>query len=169
MVHDGRAIANFVLDAAEHTGRSVSNLTLQKLVYFCHVWSLVDLQRPLVKHSFEAWEYGPVLQYLYRDFRRFEAGAITDRARRINRFTGVSEVVSAVLAADTRELLNRVLSFYGGLSAGALVALAHADDGPWHKVWNHGGKINPGMRIADRDIARFYARVHRPFPADAGN
>ena len=36
MTHDGRAIANFILDAADRDGRAISNLSLQKLVYFCH-------------------------------------------------------------------------------------------------------------------------------------
>jgi uncharacterized phage-associated protein len=167
MTHDGRAIANFILDAADRDGRVISNLSLQKLVYFCHVWSLVDLGGPLVRHSFEAWEYGPVLQYLYREFRSFEARPIAGRARRLNPLTGATEVVTAPFDAETRQLLDRVLNFYGRLSAGALVALAHVEDGPWHRVWNHAGRINPGMRIDDRDIVRFYARVHRPFPASA--
>ena len=28
--------------------RVVTNLFLQKIVYFCHVWSLIDLGRPIV-------------------------------------------------------------------------------------------------------------------------
>jgi len=164
MTHDGRAVANFVLDAAEHANRPVTNLSLQKLVYFSHVWSLVDLRRPLVRHSFEAREYGPVLQYLYREFRQFEARPITNKAKRINPLTGAGEVVRESFDAETRELLNRVLRFYGRLSPGALVALAHVEDGPWHRVWNHGGHINPGMRIDNHEIVRSYGRVHRPFP-----
>jgi uncharacterized phage-associated protein len=49
------------------------------------------------------------------------------------------------------------------LDAGTLVELTHAPGGPWHKVWHHSGKINPGMRIDNRDIERFYARIPR-FP-----
>lgn len=53
---DGRAIANFVLDYCEKHARPVTNLSLQKIIYFCHVWSLVKLQKPLVKQQFEAWQ-----------------------------------------------------------------------------------------------------------------
>ena len=69
MTHDGRAVANFVLDHTDRLGASLTNLSLQKLVYFCHVWSLIGLHKPLIRHSFEAWECGPVLQYLYREFK----------------------------------------------------------------------------------------------------
>jgi uncharacterized phage-associated protein len=163
MTHDGRAVANFVLDLAEQAGWPVTNLSLQKLVYLCHVWSLVELRRPLVRHSFEAWEFGPVLPYLYREFSRFENRQIACRAMRLDPYTGKHEVVPHAFDAQTGELLARVVGFYGRLSAGMLVALTHAEGGPWHKVWNHGGKINPGMRIDDRDIARFYDEVSRLF------
>ena len=79
MTHDGRAIANFVLDEADCIAVAVSPLALQKIVYFCHVWSLIGLGKPLIKQSFEAWEHGPVLQYLYREFRLFGARPITAR------------------------------------------------------------------------------------------
>lgn len=163
VTYDGRAIANFVLDHAERAGVAVTNLSLQKIVYFCHVWSLINLQRPLVKHSFEAWEYGPVLQYLYREFKGFGASAITSRARRLDPLAGGSEIVPYAFDQETRELLKEVVNFYVRLSASTLVELTHAEGGPWHTVWNHAGKVNPGMRIDNRDIADFYARVSTPF------
>jgi uncharacterized phage-associated protein len=52
MTHDGRAIANFVLDQADAADVAITPLALQKIVYFCHVWALIEFGRPLVKHSF---------------------------------------------------------------------------------------------------------------------
>ena len=76
--HDGRAIANFILDYCDSRGSRVTNLALLKLVYFCHVWSLIKLGRPLVRHKFEAWELGPVLPYLYRAFKKFDRAPIVE-------------------------------------------------------------------------------------------
>lgn len=161
MTHDGREVANFVLDHVERSGGAVSPLALQKIVYFCHVWSLVELRRPLIRHSFEAWEHGPVLQYLYREFKRFGAAPIRGRAHRLNPNSGVSEQVPYAFDQETVQLLNRVVGFYGRLPASTLVELTHAPDGPWHQVWHHGGKINPGMKIDNRVIERFYERPPR--------
>ncbi len=161
MTHDGRAVANFVLDHVEGRGGAVTPLALQKIVYFCHVWSLVELRRPLIRHTFEAWEHGPVLQYLYREFKRFGANPIRGRAQRLNPNSGSSEQVPYTFDQETEELLNRVVDFYGRLPAGTLVVLTHALDGPWHKIWHHGGSINPGMKIENRIIELFYARPPR--------
>src|SRR5262245_23779027 len=162
MTHDGRAIANFVLDQSDAAGAAITPIALNKIVYFCHVWALIEFGRPLIKHSFEAWEHGPVLQYLYREFKRFGADPIRGRAHKVNPLSGRDEIVSYEFDAVTLDLLTGVVAIYGRLSAALLRELAHAPGGPWDKVWYHGGKINPGMRIDDRDIERFYSRIPLP-------
>ena len=86
--YDGRAIANFVLDFCDRSGRRITHIPLQKVIYFCHVWSLIDLGRPLVRHKFEAWEFGPVLPYLYREFKKFGDAPINSRAIQIDPIDG---------------------------------------------------------------------------------
>lgn len=164
MPYDGRAVANFILDHADRLGLRVTNLSLQKLVYFCHVWSLIELGRPLVGQKFEAWEYGPVLQYLYREFKVFGSAPIEARARGLNVKTGTSDVVVHDFNELTASLLRRVVEFYGRLGAGMLVELTHAPGGPWAKVWSQRKSINPGMLIDDEEIVRFYSRIPSPAP-----
>jgi len=163
MTEDGRAIANFILDFCAERGRTISNLSLQKVVYFCHVWSLIKLRRPLVRHNFEAWQYGPVLQYLYRQFRTFENKSITGRATHINPRTGEKEVVPYSFDPETEYFLTKVVDFYTRIRASDLVELTHVRGGPWDEVWNHGGTVNPGMKIPEDAIIRFYSRARSPF------
>ncbi|MGJ5092181.1 Panacea domain-containing protein [Bradyrhizobium oligotrophicum] len=163
MAHDGRAIANFVLDECEKRGVEVTNLSLQKLVYFCHAWSLIELHSPLVAHRFEAWEFGPVLPYLYREFRGNDRSPIRRRACRIDPATGQSQVVPYKFDAATTDVLRKIIAFYSRLRPGDLVELTHVKGGPWYKVWNHSGSVNPGMKIADEDIVRFYSKHVAPY------
>lgn len=162
MTYDGRAVANFVLDQCDAQGVAVSHLALQKIVYFCHVWSLIELGQPLIRQSFEAWEHGPVLQYLYREFKGFGSGPVRGRARHTNARNGQQQVMSYSFAEPTRELLTRVVAIYSRFSASTLRELSHAAGGPWDRVWHHGGKVNPGMRIDNRDIEQFYSRMRWP-------
>jgi uncharacterized phage-associated protein len=161
--YDGREVANFVLDFCQVRGRTVSHLDLQKIVYFCHVWSLIELSRPLIRHKFEAWEFGPVLPYLYREFKSSGRTALAGRATKLDPIDGRHRVVGYSFDPETDSLLRRTVEFYSQLKTGQLVELSHADGGPWHKVWFHGGSVNPGMKIADPEIVRFYSRVNRPF------
>jgi uncharacterized phage-associated protein len=161
--YDGRAVANFVLDFCDDRSVGVTNLALQKIVYFSHVWSLVRLKRPLVRHKFEAWEYGPVLPYLYREFRSFDRVPIKGRATQIDPSTGVRRVVPYCFAADMNAQLQEIVAFYSRVRASDLVKLSHVVGGPWYRVWNHGGNINPGMKIDDASIAEFYSRVPSPY------
>src|SRR6185312_8129202 len=159
MSYDGRAVANFVLDTCKADGKEITNLSLQKIVYFCHVWSLVKLKKPLVKQKFEAWQFGPVLQYLYREFKEFERNPITSRARRLNHSTGELEVVPYEFDEDTERLLRNVVDTYSSISAGNLVRISHASGSPWDEVWNHDNKVNPGMVIENDAIHKYYSRT----------
>lgn len=163
MSEDGRAVANYVLDVCQQGGRRVTNLSLQKIVYFCHVWSLIRLGRPLVKQQFEAWQYGPVLQYLYREFKAFDDAPITTRATGLDPHTGTRKVIPYEFDATTERVLREVVNFYSRLTAGQLVSLSHVDGGPWHEVWNHAGRVNPGMKIDNERIASFYGEFRAPF------
>jgi uncharacterized phage-associated protein len=160
---DGRAVANFVLDFCDARGRRITNLSLQKIVYFCHVWSLIRLCRPLVKHQFEAWQFGPVLQYLYREFKEFDSRPIVGRAKKIDPGTGNSTTVEYRLDGETEELLRRVVDFYSLLNPADLVQMTHAKGGPWDTVWNHQGRVMPGMKIDNTNIVEYYCRVNPPF------
>ncbi len=163
MAYDGRQVTNYILDFCEQHQRPVTNLALQKILYFCHVWSLVKLNKPLVKHQFEAWQFGPVLQYVYHEFKKFDRSPIAARAIRFNTTNGKKEIVDYCFDEETESLLSRVIDFYSQLSPSHLVDLSHANDGPWAGVWNHKGKINPGMKIEDINIREYYSRANQDY------
>ena len=160
---DGRAVANFILDYCDGRRRQVTNLALQKIVYFCHVWSLIASGKPLVRHKFEAWELGPVLPYLYRAFRRYDCAPIMSRAMRIDPADGRQRIVGYDFDLELELLLRETTEFYSRLRAGDLVELSHAIGGPWHSVWHHSGVVNPGMKIDDASILKFYSKAPAPF------
>lgn len=163
MPYDGRAIANFVLDYCERKGRPVTHTALQKIIYFCHVWSLVRFNQPLVKHKFEAWDFGPVLPYLYREFKNFDRLPVKTRATEINPLDGSSRIVEHRFDSQTAALLQDIVEFYSRMRASDLTELSHVRGGPWDQIWNHPGQTKPGMKIDDAQIANFYSRISCPF------
>jgi uncharacterized phage-associated protein len=158
MTYDAREIANFVLDRCDELGRDISNLSLQKIVYFCHVFVLTVLQRPLIGEEFEAWEWGPVMPYLYREFKSFGDGRISRRATKLDRASGARIVANYAIDKEILALLTEVVDMYSQLPAYRLVQISHIKGSPWDQVWNHGKKINAGMRIPNALIAEYYSK-----------
>lgn len=156
---DARAIANLLLDVAEEMELSVTNLTLQKLLYFTHGLHLSTTRSPLVDGYFEAWTYGPVHPNVYLAFKQAGSTPISWRATRSDYSTGRVYPIEPVREADIVALGRRVVGTLGKLSAGRLVALSHVRGGPWHAVANE-ARTRPGrgMRISDMLIAERFDR-----------
>lgn len=158
MPYDVRAIANFVLDLADADGRGLSNMQVNKIVYFLHVDCLSTRGEGLLTAKIEAWEHGPVFRELYAQFKRFEDGPIRDRATAINARTGGREIVSAPLPPDLVSFLVPLARQYSSMSASALRFQSHEPGGPWDTVWNHDTTTQATMRITDESILDWFRR-----------
>jgi uncharacterized phage-associated protein len=156
MAYDVRAIANWVLDCAEAGGRSLTNLAINKVLYFLHANYLVHFDRPLVTAKIEAWELGPVFREIYQAFKVYKDRSITSRINRINPATGSSEVCKVQMQDEEIEFLRKFVDTYIGMSPSALVTLSHKTGGPWDTVWNHDGRVNSSMKISDDIIRCWY-------------
>ncbi|RAI31771.1 Panacea domain-containing protein [Rhodoplanes serenus] len=161
MAHDVRSIANFVLDLAKEQGRAVTNLSINKIVFFLHSNYLAEFGRPLVTAKVEAWDYGPVFRELYREFKKFEGKAISEPARRINPGTGESETCTHQLDESERLFLEPLTTKYLKFSASALVNMSHISGGPWDQVWNHSTRSRPSMHISDDIIKAWHIKAAR--------
>ncbi|MDP3117975.1 MAG: DUF4065 domain-containing protein [Phenylobacterium sp.] len=156
---DARAIANLLLDEAEGRALVVTNLMLQKLLYFTHGAYLTANRAPLVDGYFEAWTHGPVHPNVYQAFKEAGSSPITWRAVRSDYTSGRLLVVPPVSDAGAVAVCRRVVNTLGSLSASQLVALSHVPGGPWDVVSNE-ARTNPGrgMRISDMLVLERFSR-----------
>lgn len=153
---DPRAVCNLILDEADRNGRQVTNLALQKLLYFAHGLYLVDTTKPLVTGFFEAWRYGPVHPTAYHAFKCEGADPIRIRADIRDPFGGV-RLVPACTDQTVTALIRRIVSTYGAMTAGRLVEVSHAKNGPWAHIVNEAGtKTILGLRIPDHVISSLF-------------
>ncbi len=65
------AIADYFIYVANDTGSFISNLKLQKLVYYAQAWHLGIYDTPLFDEDFEAWVHGPVIPALFYKYKEF--------------------------------------------------------------------------------------------------
>ena len=159
--YDVRAVANLVLRCASQNGREVSNLSLNKIVYFLHASFLHHFQKPLVTAKIEAWDHGPVFREIYHQFKRFGSKSITEFARRLNPVTGEYEQVSDDFTNDEQEFLLLQCNELVKIPAGKLVDMSHLRDGPWYQARFGNGVVNPGVEITNDLIAANAAKQSR--------
>jgi uncharacterized phage-associated protein len=147
------AIANELLDRAADSRSTLTQINIQKLVYFAHGWNLAWRNEPLILESIEAWQYGPVVRTLYDQFRRFGSDPITDRARdfRIDSngkfVTPIAAIDQSEPGIDARNVVGAIWQQYGSLKPFQLVELTHAPNSPWEKSWSSKQSVIPNDEI----------------------
>jgi len=102
---------------------SITNLKLQKLLYYAQGFNLVLNDEPLFSEKIKAWQYGPVVEEVYHRFKSFGPNGIdTELTVDIDKFT-----------PEQREVLNEVYSVYGQFSAWKLRDMTHSEY-PWQST-----------------------------------
>ncbi len=104
-------------------GENITNLKLQKLVYYAQGFSLALNDYPLFNESIKAWAHRPVVPGLYYRFRDRGASPID---------TPVDFDLDSI-DAETQALLDEVYDVYGQYSAWGLRNLTH-DEPPWNET-----------------------------------
>lgn len=151
--YDVRAVCNLMLDMAAADGIAVSNLALQKLLYFAHARHLIETKQPLVTGYFEAWQYGPVHPAAYQAFKAAGDAPILFRAARRDPLTGQETMLPSPQSGAVSQLIKSVMLSYGQLTPGRLVEISHAKGAPWEFVVNQARThMALGLRIGDNVI-----------------
>lgn len=133
-------IANLIVmrygDRAELT-----NLKLNKLVYFAQAVFLRKYGEPLFDDEIQAWAYGPVEPMVYYAFNQFGSGVI----RGSRETPDLSERAVGVV--------REVMDTFGRLTAFDLVRISHRDGSAWKSVYEPraNNPITPEMILASRD------------------
>lgn len=121
--------------ANEFIGKSgpsgVVHMKLQKLVYLCYGWWLVEHDAPILDEAPQVWRHGPVFASLYDALKGFGHAPISTMQRRF-----FSEVPDRVDDDDQEsvDLIEWVWQRYGRYDQFYLSNLTHQPNTPWHKT-----------------------------------
>jgi uncharacterized phage-associated protein len=149
-----------ILDLASEDEKDISNLVLQKLVYFAHGRYLSETGQPLVAGEFEAWQYGPVHPHVYNAFKDQGSSPIRTRAQSVNPVTGERRPIPPLTDNAAREVIAEVFRSLKRRSASNLVAVSHAKNAPWHFVVERANRHESiSMRIPNAVIRERF-RLH---------
>ena len=161
MSYTALQIANAFLERAKRDGISLTNMKLQKLLYFAQGHSFGLRGKRLIDDDCQAWQYGPVYPSVYRAFSCFGAGPITGLAVDesdidwiFNDDPGVQPpIVATPKNKDVNRFLDAVWSAYKDKSAVRLSEMSHVSNGPWAKARATGDR---GAIINVDEIADYF-------------
>jgi len=111
-------VANYFL-AIKADDEVVTNLKLQKLLYYAQGFHLVIEGEPLFRQPICAWAHGPVVPSVWRHYGR-GAAALEPKP----------DFDPEVIPEASRELLDEIHEVYGQFSAWRLRELTHQEP-PW--------------------------------------
>ncbi len=115
----------------KHSNKELSNLELQKTLYFTELDYIKKFDKHLVFDDFEAWKYGPVAREVYYEYRNYGANPI-DKPK--------EETLSQNLRKDELETINCSIEKCNKKSYWDLVKESHKEDGAWHKSFKEDRK-----------------------------
>lgn len=155
MAYSAKSIANGLLRVSQERGHAISNMKLQKLLYFAHGFWLANTGVPLIGELPQAWQYGPVYPSVYHEFKHCGSGPIERPATEID-FSTLA--VSPVPLPDENVMafLGAVYNSYGTQTAIQLSAISHLPGSPWAKTWNASGGAS-GAVIGDGDTKDYFS------------
>ena len=110
-------IANYFLFKAAKEEELLSNLKLQKLVYYAQGIHLAHYGTPIFRDIIKAWAYGPVVPTLYRVYKQYGAGGVP----------ADESFNPKNIDKDMREFLDEVYKAFGQFSATRLMDFTHTD------------------------------------------
>ena len=117
-------IAEYFIYLSDKSDRPITNLKLQKFVYYAQAWHLVFFNRKLYDDPIEAWIHGPAIRSLYRKYKRSGFKTIE---------MSFDEPSAEDLPKDIKLHLNDVWAAYGGYDARYLELLTHYEE-PWQEA-----------------------------------
>ena len=154
MSYPAASIANELLDLASRAGRSLTQIEIQKLVYFSHGWHLALRDQNLIDDQIEAWTYGPVVRSLYDAFKKFGSSQITEKAAdwrgSPNGSSNCFPTIQSGSVGDdfyARALVQGVWDKYGMIAPFKLVEITHLNGSPWQKAYSERQQYIPNEEI----------------------
>lgn len=127
MTYSALDVAKYVIEHEHSKGREVSNLRLQKLLYFVQAKVLMETDEPCFEDEMQAWDFGPVVPSVYYKYRIY--GSMD-----IEMNEDVPNIESKII-----EFISAILEFCSNYPTYQLVEITHQQS-PWINARSRGIK-----------------------------
>lgn len=160
-------IAQYVINYSIQKYKPVSNLKLQKLLYYIQAAFIVEQGVPCFKEDIINWRHGPVIKEVYDEYKDYINSDITeiqngyyilDLDRENLKFISKFQKFNPdKISKKDKELINRVIDGYLNIDAWELVRRTH-NEKPWKE-----DSVRYGIITVDSIKNYFEYNKHRIF------
>jgi len=151
-------VADYFLALANESEEPITNLKINKLVYYAQAWHLAIFDAPLFADEVEAWVHGPVVRTIHDTYKRFRWTPI------ITGDLNLGEIRQQ-FSPEQQELLDDITEIYFPKTTYALEQLTQSED-PWITAREELAPYEPSSNIITQDsMKNYYARMLRKMSA----
>jgi Uncharacterized phage-associated protein len=123
-MHTALEIARYIINKCIDLGRPVSNLQLQKILYYVQGEYMKKKNgEPLFEDEISAWQYGPVVSDVYYEYNNYSS-------REIDMYQP-----QVYLNAEEKNIIDPIIRNKSDFTAWELVKATHSED-PWKNSYN---------------------------------
>lgn len=120
---EAKKLAKYIINTSP---RRMSNLELQKTMYFAELDYRKRTGQQLIKEDFEAWQYGPVVRDVYNDYCDYGPDLIERTGKNID------------LNNVNTDIIDMTVDRCSDKRSWELVEESHRSDGAWQKSIDRG-------------------------------
>ena len=151
-------VARHVINYSNSREYSVSNLKLQKLLYFIQAYFLIAScdGKPCFREKITAWDFGPVVPVVYSEFKQFGSTDIPtvsyyydDRQSDFLK-DNIVKFRDDVISNKDKKMIDDVIEKFSKYTASDLVKLTH-NQAPWRDAYARGHN-----RVISEEAIRSY-------------
>ena len=142
MWYDALEVARYIISRCTQLDKPISNLKLQKMIYFVWVDFYKKTRRKLFLDDICAWQLGPVVPTVYYEYCSYAGRPI-------------SAVYSVEIEEKDTTILDEIINQYIDVSPNTLVNRTHALGTAWSEIYAGGKgnrKVIPFSLILDKEV-----------------
>lgn len=121
-------VAKYVVDYCTQLNKSISNLKLQKMLYYLWIEYYKLTGEYLFEEDICAWPFGPVISDVYYEYCSYAGSPISKL------YNGICNIITADIRPEIDNILNRYIDF----TPNQLVRMTHKHGLPWDLIYQNG-------------------------------
>lgn len=125
MTYTALDIARYTISYCMQSGKPISNLKLQKMLYYMWIEYYKSTKHELFLDRIFAWPLGPVVPETYYEFCSYAGNPITKEYK-------------VEIDDKTKSVIDSIIDNYIPLTASTLVSRSHQKGMPWDIIYKEG-------------------------------